>query len=129
FLACNYKPLHYWSPDGETVYFRSMARHFTRVVSSSQLTVSLTPYTAIDLTTFEVEPIPLDFSKRAVVVCSGGLDSTVAARSLQSEGWEVVLLPFDYGCRATGREWAAVKELGFAMGCQSVKVDVPFRSY
>lgn len=45
---------------------------------------------------------------KALVVYSGGLDSTVAARALQQDGYDITLLHFDYGCRATGPERVAV---------------------
>lgn len=49
--------------------------------------------------------------ERALVVFSGGLDSTVAAAKLKHDGYEVDLLHFDYGCRATGPERAAVEAI------------------
>jgi len=47
--------------------------------------------------------------RKALVVCSGGLDSTVAAAKLVCDGFDVELLHFDYGARATGPERIAVE--------------------
>jgi len=52
---------------------------------------------------------------RALVVCSGGLDSTVAAVALQHAGMDIELLHFDYGCRATRQEDRAVKAIAEAL--------------
>jgi 7-cyano-7-deazaguanine synthase len=53
---------------------------------------------------------------RALVVCSGGLDSVVAATKLVREGHDVELIHFMYGSRAEGREQAAVVAVGEALG-------------
>lgn len=56
--------------------------------------------------------------KRALVVYSGGLDSTVAARALQKDGYDITLLHFDYGCRATGPERQAVEAVARRLNVQ-----------
>lgn len=48
-------------------------------------------------------------NKRALVVYSGGLDSTVAAAEMVRRGWAVTLLHFAYGARAQGPERQAVE--------------------
>jgi len=58
--------------------------------------------------------------EKALVVFSGGLDSTVAASDLVHRGFDVTLLHFDYGCRATGPERAAVEAI-------AAHLDVPLR--
>lgn len=53
---------------------------------------------------------------RALVVLSGGLDSTVTAAALQRDGYAVELLHFNYGARATGPERIAVEAIAARMG-------------
>lgn len=131
-LACNYKPIHYYTMWGvsqyPTVYFSSMERHFRGIVPFGQRPAVLTPYSALDLATMEHVPIPRMVGKRAVVVASGGLDSTVAAALLLREGYEVCLLHFLYSCRAESREARAVAAIGTRMGCSWQYIQVPYSS-
>lgn len=48
---------------------------------------------------------------KALVVLSGGLDSTVALTMLMHEGYECEAVHFDYGCRATENEVKAVADI------------------
>ena len=52
---------------------------------------------------------------KALVVCSGGLDSTVAAAALKHQGMEIELLHYDYGCRATMQESVAIHAIAEAL--------------
>ncbi len=53
--------------------------------------------------------------KRAVVLCSGGLDSTVAAAEARDAGYELYLLSVDYGQRHAV-ELKRVPEIAVALG-------------
>jgi len=53
---------------------------------------------------------------KALVVCSGGLDSVVAATWAKNAGYSVELLHFQYGSRAEGPEVAAVSAVAEALG-------------
>lgn len=126
-LACNYKPIHFWSPDGgRNTYFSSMARHFSSIVPFGQSPRQLPPYSAIDLTTFDFMSIPRETRDGVVVIASAGLDSTVAATMLKRAGNEVCLLHFKYGCRAEGRESRCIPELAKALGARYAFVDLPY---
>lgn len=128
-VAVNYKPLHYWSPDGgETVYFSSMARHFDGLLPRGQTAVRLRPYSVLDLTTWQhvdLERAPRD---GVVVIASAGLDSTVVASKLVADGQRVCLLHFRYGCRAEAREAERIKRIAEVLGCGHVFVDLPYGS-
>jgi 7-cyano-7-deazaguanine synthase len=60
--------------------------------------------------------------RRALVVASGGLDSTVAACSMLEQGYEVELLHFLYGSRAERPETAAIKAI-------AERLKVPYRLF
>jgi 7-cyano-7-deazaguanine synthase len=126
YLACNYKPIHYWSPTPGTVYFSSMERHFDGLLPFGVRPCQLTPYSVLDLKSGESRTIPRTLSKKAVVVCSGGLDSTMVATKLVKEGYEVRLIHFVYGCHAEKKEVAAIERIGKRLGCQTVYLSVPY---
>jgi 7-cyano-7-deazaguanine synthase len=54
--------------------------------------------------------------KRALVVCSGGMDSVVAAVAAPRQGYEIELVHFRYGSRAQGPEEEAVSRVADALG-------------
>lgn len=65
--------------------------------------------------------------KRAVVLCSGGLDSTVAAAEAKAAGYELYLLSVNYGQRHAV-ELARVPAIASALGAtRHVVVDVNLR--
>ena len=64
-------------------------------------------------------------TKRCVVICSGGLDSTTAAaHAYYKEGRKVTLLYFRYGCRAELRELNAVKAIASVLDGEYVVADL-----
>jgi 7-cyano-7-deazaguanine synthase len=66
--------------------------------------------------------------KRAVVLCSGGLDSTVAAAEAKVAGYELFLLSVNYGQRHAV-ELARLPEIAAAVGAtRSVVVDIDLRA-
>lgn len=122
FFAMNYRPLYFHKRDA--------------VIALSSVPLAwddalLTPYSygSIDAR-YGIELFPGGLYRKvlegndepttakALVVFSGGLDSTVAAATLQAEGYAVELLHFDYGARATGPERQAVELI-------SAKLNVP----
>lgn len=123
-LACNYKPIYYWQNE-EAVYFSSMARHFDSVLPFGQAPVKLEPYTAVDLLTGRKAAIRRRSIRRALVIASAGLDSTVAATKLIADGWDVTLLHYTYGCRAQGKEVSSIMSIADALGCTVQFVNIP----
>jgi len=57
----------------------------------------------------------------AVCVCSGGIDSTVAATIASREGYELHVLHVSYGQRAELREREAVKKISAYLGAVELK--------
>ena len=125
YLACNYKPVHYWCA-GDTTYFSSMERHFEGVMPFGVRPAALEPYSCIDLTTREVMRLWRKFSRRAVVIASAGLDSTVVATRLVRDGYDVMLLHFRYGCRAESREAACIPKIAARLGCDYTVLPLPY---
>ena len=67
-------------------------------------------------------------TKRAVVLCSGGLDSTVAAAEARAAGFELYVLSVNYGQRHLV-ELKAVPEIARALGAKdSLVIDLNLRA-
>jgi 7-cyano-7-deazaguanine synthase len=120
----NYKPLHYRIIPDEGIVIASQARYLQRrqlmenthaVPAYSAALFSVWPEVEIHCASMRAA-YPIGYKMRALVVCSGGLDSTVAAASLLDEGCDVTLLHYVYGSRADGREIQALKAVASALG-------------
>ena len=124
--AANYRPLWYVRLE-EGVIFGS-DRNFFPPGTVPQM---LPPYHIIRVIMMEHEegqgfalttwPMMRDQSTvsevtRALVVCSGGLDSTVAAKIATMEYDEVELIHFAYGCRPEEKEIQAIEDIAADMG-------------
>lgn len=127
-LACNFKPLHIQSrPDLGAIFFASRPEHLqpaTDIKSKllNNTVVQIPPYTTLEIdavagTFYEEVITPRVTKKKALVICSGGLDSTTAAKWAQIQGYEVTLLHFLYGCRAQERETEAVQAIAQELNC------------
>lgn len=128
FVAANYRPI--WYVETEVgAFFASSRDYFPRYLSPKMLE----PY-SVGYFTFEndachklIESLykPADDHK-ALVICSGGLDSTVAATYAKRVlGYRIELLHFLYGSRAQAPEIHAVKAVSKALGAPVTFLEVP----
>jgi 7-cyano-7-deazaguanine synthase len=134
-LMTNYKPLYlaYHLEHGYCM-FTSLEGYLQSQGLEGQLrsplkVVQVPPYTAVHLKRGTAGVHIFDWSikkavegKRALVVCSGGLDSTVCASLMKKRGYDVTLLHFRYSCRAEQREVEAVKSIGKRVDCDTMFV-------
>lgn len=66
-------------------------------------------------------------TKIAVCVCSGGIDSTIAATIALHEGYELHFFHASYGQRAEAREKEVVEQIARYLGAKELKlVEIPF---
>lgn len=123
--ACNYKPI--WYCNTTTGVFFASERGFFPERDCPKM---LPPYSAWlfspdntrrigDLYPTSVGP------KRALVVLSGGMDSTTAAALTQAQGYDVELIHFMYGCKAQSRELQAVRNIAQALGAPLHLMPIP----
>lgn len=123
YLACNYKPLFYsyWNGD---LYFSSYAEHLEGLDNIKRLP----PYSILDTETMATREIPRDQPDRALVICSGGLDSTAVAAYAKTMHKEITLLHFQYGCIAETKELQAIKAISQDLKCDYavIKMDYKF---
>lgn len=124
-LACNYRPLHLQRRNN-LIAFASQADHLPGEPLEWP-TLAVPPYSIVTFHdgTVRIETLRVPTSRgKVLVVCSGGLDSTVSATVKVHDGYDVTLLHFTYGCRAEEREVEAVGKVAAALGCDSMTVDV-----
>lgn len=126
-LACNYKPIHIWSPNGLTFYFSSMARHFDSVAPWYQSPMLMPPYSVMELPSGDNQPLPRLSERNAIVIASAGLDSTTVAAKLAFDGYKVRLLHFLYGCKAESKEALYIPEIAGALGVEFDFVQLDYR--
>ena len=119
-LMTNYKPLYIKSNNG--FYFSSepvVGVCDTQMQQYSYLCINtLALHTKVGAFTHPI-------NKKALAICSGGLDSTVAAAWAKNQGYDVTLLHFAYGCRAELQELVALDAIASAMGVQCLTIKTP----
>jgi 7-cyano-7-deazaguanine synthase len=133
--AANYKPL--WclgSFDGASILFGSQKAYFDDMYhpigDPSPFALGPYEYGTVDLrghiTRHSLYP-SIKQPQKTLVVCSGGLDSGVAAWSHYKQGDDVTLLHVLYGCHAESREAVAVEALAKAMdGAPALYIETDF---
>lgn len=114
-VAANYRPVWYAKHEG-AIYFASSRDYFPPYLSAQMIP----PYTAWAFTNGLEVQLQADLrpaqGKRALVVCSGGMDSVVAAVAAQRIGYEIELINFQYGSRAETPEVKAIIDVGQHLG-------------
>lgn len=120
FYAANYKPLYVQSVERGGAIVLASQRHYLpdNGIFQPAPTV-IPPYTWGWVSAADglnvVGSLYSNKGNRTLVVCSGGLDSTVAATFCKNRGDDVTLLHFLYGCKAEGKELEAVHQLSAAL--------------
>jgi len=128
-LATNYRPLFSQIYEG-VLYWSSSAHYFQ---DSLMATSQHNPYTLIEVdpssrsSSYLLWPLSTKSNRRALVVCSGGLDSSTVAVQLKLEGYEVALLHFRYNCRAEDCEVEATERLAKLLNCEAIFI--PFDTF
>lgn len=119
FVAANYRPI--WIGRHEhALFFASSRQAFPSYVTPTMLP----PYSAAVFGSRGLVAITslrprLSAPVRALVVCSGGLDSVVAATFAKKIlGYQIELIHFLYGSRAQGPEVEHVKQVAEALDCK-----------
>lgn len=117
-LATNWKPLFVRCRAGRWEWSSVNPRRLGVVERVLEGWQQVPPYTALLLAPNEA-PATFDLAparpRSSLVVCSGGMDSTVAATLAAQQG-PVELLHVTYGCRAEAREVEAVQAVAARLG-------------
>jgi 7-cyano-7-deazaguanine synthase len=138
FLAVNYKPLYLeYDPLLDAVFFSSFDYYIEperRPIWLQPPIRQVEPYSALMIDSSKnYEEVTLwrnRREKRALVVCSSGLDSTTAATYMVKEGYDVTLLHFRYRHRAEQREFECIKQISARLKVPLIVVDTElFKQY
>ena len=138
-LMCNYKPIFIAQHRrNKHVLFSSLPEYIEQFSRNNFLMEyeihQLPPYSSALLraTRTRCEVVPVDlvqgnldktfYQKKALVVCSGGMDSTVAATIMKRSGLDITLAHFQYRCRAEQKELEAVKAIAEYLKCDYVTI-------
>lgn len=108
FTACNYRPI--WiNRDKHATYFSSTRYMYGIAEMLQPYNVYMFYYNATGQLKHNCWSIMSGSpNKKALVVCSGGLDSVVAATEMKRKNYDIHLIHFMYGSRAEGPEVQAV---------------------
>lgn len=123
FTACNYRPIWYGRHDGVT-YFASSRDYFVPAIAPQMIEPYSVHVFLANGATHRVN-LPQVRNGKALVICSGGLDSVVAATWALREGFTTDLLHFRYGSRAEGPEVEAIGNVADALGVNVRYFDLP----
>jgi 7-cyano-7-deazaguanine synthase len=133
-FAANYKPLFAQATASGDLIQVTSQRHFFPPTPSPLLDpqpIEIPPYSMGRIFAngdLESESLyrPPPRPRRVLAVCSGGLDSTVAAWWHHVRGDEVTLLHIDYRCQAGERERRAVERIAERMGRPATTIETDF---
>lgn len=133
FLGCNYKPLFIeYDRNLDSLFFTSLESYLgqsEKPIWEANSIRQLEPYSLLSIDTarrterytlWKEDPLA---ERRALVVCSAGLDSTTAAKIMVDRGYEVTLLHFKYRHRAERREEECVKRIAEHLKTELMIVD------
>ena len=115
FAACNYRPI-WFAAATNGVFFASSRDYFPDFLVPQMIEpYSIWAFAPNVRARLDVRERNGRYP-RALVVCSGGMDSVVAARWAQAEGYAVTLVHFRYGSRAEGPEIDAIAKVAEHLG-------------
>lgn len=125
--AVNYRPL-WWIKTEVGIFFASTRFYFPE----GYVPEMIEPYSVVsfswdrELKVVKKSLLEAPSKRKALVVCSGGLDSSIAAVfTKQVLKYETELIHFCYGSRAEGPEVIAVKAVGEALGIPTIIFPLP----
>lgn len=128
-IACNYRPIWMSRVQG-TICFGSTRNLPRSGIGSAPEMVP--PYTYLTLNDsgdiLTNETLYKPSNGKTLVVCSAGLDSTVAAAYCIDRGDDVTLLHFQYGSKAEDHELSAIRGIALAMKVPYVVKSIPIYS-
>ncbi len=135
-IATNFKPVYLaWDRDLRTLFFSTFDTYLEdldKPIWLQRPVQRLEPYTLLEVSSsgtwskyslWRSDVVKTRRRPRALVISSGGLDSTVAATLLVRQGFDVTLLHFNYRHRAERMERRAVHEIARFLGVTVIELN------
>ncbi|MEM3347920.1 MAG: 7-cyano-7-deazaguanine synthase QueC [Metallosphaera sp.] len=127
FLAQNFKPI-YMAYDFKlrAIFFTSLDDYFDVQPFDEVNVRKLEPYSVVEVSNkkeFRTLSLYDKPKRRALVIASGGLDSTVAATKMVKDGYQVTLLHFNYHHKAEEREREATRKIASYLNVDLIEVN------
>ena len=131
YLVTNYKPLALLH-DKDTIYFSSFPTYLDNTPFGEIMEIK--PYTIMQINlqndfTFYTYSFAPQLHKTALIIASGGLDSTTVAYKLQHDGYQITLLHFNYNQQATSPEYLSVVKLSQTLKCELITLNSDIFTY
>jgi 7-cyano-7-deazaguanine synthase len=128
YLCCNYKPIFIQNKE-EGIYFASL-EHFLDGDYINNPVKEIKPYTILKINkNKEFSELSLytdSKQKRALVIGSSGLDSTVCVSWAIEQNLETDILHFKYKCKAEKKETEAIKNISNYYNCNLIEFPLDF---
>lgn len=137
YLATNYKPLNIaYDKSEDVLYFTSLESYiksddYNEIYSDFKVQ-EVKPYTlmVIKKGSNEIKSYSLynekEGKKKALILASAGMDSTVAASWAKDKGYDVTLMHFDYHCRAASKETEQIHKIAERLDAPVVPINIDF---
>ncbi|AWR96438.1 7-cyano-7-deazaguanine synthase QueC [Acidianus sulfidivorans JP7] len=127
-LAQNFKPIYMmYDYSLKAIFFSSLDTYFDAKPFDEVNIRKINPYSVVEITKdLQYNEFPLikkNYRKKALVIASGGLDSTVVATKLIRDGYDVTLLHFNYHHKAEEKEREAVKKISEYLNVPLIEVN------
>lgn len=131
YLSKNFKPLTLMKHDSHGIFiFSSFIKDKEELELFGFREIKFEPYSSIEidnLGTYKVKKDNIQREKeKALVICSGGLDSTVSAKiAVDTHGAEnVTLLHFMYGCNAESNEIKSINAISELLKVKTMFINI-----
>ncbi len=127
YLATNYKPLVLGLSE-DTIYFTSLSQYLPDRLER----LEVPPYTVVSINKEGISMSDLykePLNNKALILFSGGLDSTVCAKYAQvKDSMHITLLHILYNCRAQEKEKDTVIKLSNTLDCAYQFLDIDLKT-
>ena len=137
YLATNYKPLSLsYNKEDDILFFSSlesfMIEDDINMIYGKEKVMEVKPYTLLVIHKGDRKIHSFSLrkkkgkKKKALIIASAGLDSTVCASWAQAEGYDIGLLHFAYKCRAEKKEREAIQLIAEKLNAPLIVIPADF---
>ncbi len=119
--------------NNDVLYFTSLDEYLDNDdyndIFNDKKVMEVKPYTLLKIEDGKIDSFDLyrkKERKKALIIASSGLDSTVCISWAKDQGYDVSLLHFKYKCRAEKKELEHIRKIKDFYNCELVEIDTNF---